>query len=97
MIIFFEIIKIIFFLLSIGMGLLFLRWYYYMPDATFTSLSNIIMPAYLLVVGIMIGYITVLYYKTKMTEPVPAQYWVKAFVWGLVVGIMFSIFYIFAQ
>jgi hypothetical protein len=43
-------VKVVFFLLSILMSVFFLRGYYFLPESTFLSWSNILMPLYLVFV-----------------------------------------------
>jgi hypothetical protein len=61
----FEVLKVVFFVLSILLSLFTLRGYYYIPNSTFISLTNIFLPGYLLFTGLMVGYIYILYIKTK--------------------------------
>lgn len=53
----FEILKWFFFLFSVLIWLFFLRGTYIFSDSTFTLLWELLLPWYLLLTGIIIGYI----------------------------------------
>lgn len=55
------------------------------------------MPFYLLVVGLVIGYAALMFHKTKINAPLTQQHRTRWFVWGLLVGVIFAVFYILAH
>ena len=84
--------------MTIGMGIFFLRGFYYLPNESFVAISNILMPAYLLIVGLMIGYLIITYYKSNASQqPVAQKQYVSSFIGWLVIGIVLALFYIFAR
>lgn len=91
----FEVLKIVFFVSSIIIALFTLRGYYYIPDATFSSLTNMLLPGYLLITGLMIGYLYILYIKTRDAEAMTNKQRVTGFLLGLTIGILLAIAYIF--
>ncbi len=57
MVIFYEIMKILFLLLTVLIAIFFLRGNYIVPSNTFIFMEKILLPLYLIFCGIMIGYI----------------------------------------
>lgn len=53
-----------------------IRGYYYIPDATFTSLNNMLLPGYLLITGLMVGYVYVMYLKVRVGDAMTRKQWV---------------------
>lgn|SRR5574344_2665488 len=98
MIVLFEIFKILFFVSSVAMGVFYLRGYYFLDNDAFIALGDILLPAYLILVGLMLGYLTILYYKSTNGEPTISQnLLVKGFIGGLMIGVLFALLYIFVK
>lgn len=97
MAILFEIIKVFFFVLSVLMALFFMRGYYFLPDSSFTSWSNILMPLYLLVSWLIIWYVALLFHKTKINAPLTQHHRTRWFIGWLLVWVIFAVFYILAH
>lgn len=96
MIIFYELIKIIFLLLTVLIAIFFLRGNYILPDKTFTFVGEILLPLYLLLCGIMIGYLIAQIMLAKGDEQtLPSRIYVKSFTIGIIIGIIGALLYIF--
>ncbi len=97
MVIFFEIIKFVFFAMSIAVGFLLLQGDVYMSNQLIVVIKQIIIPGYLVLSGLMIGYIV-----TQLTMPAyivdekhEAKIHLKGFLIGLVMGFILAMIYVF--
>jgi hypothetical protein len=53
----FEILKWLFFIVSFIIWIFFLRWNYIMPNDKFITLSQILLPWYLVIIWLMVWYV----------------------------------------
>ncbi|UFX83366.1 hypothetical protein [Candidatus Absconditicoccus praedator] len=92
MVILLETLKGIFFLMSIIVGIFFLRGDYILEDSIFELSGNILMPGYLLLTGIMLGYIIsfILISKDDLKEKEDKD---KAYIKGLAIGTLFGMIF----
>lgn len=96
MIILYEIIKIVFLLLTVLIAIFFLRGNYILPDQTFSFVGEILLPLYLLLCGVMVGYIVAQVMLAKGDETtLPSRIYVKSFTIGIIIGIISALLYIF--
>lgn len=96
MVILFEIIKIAFLLLTILIAIFFLRWNYILPNDSFIFIGKILLPLYLILCGVMIGYIIAQIMLAKWDDQTPtSSIYVKSFTIGIVIGILTALLYIF--
>lgn len=96
MVILYEIMKILFLLLTILIAIFFLRGNYIVPSNTFVFMEKILLPLYLIFCGIMIGYIIAQISLAKGEEEGGvSRVYVKSFTIGLIVGIIGALLYIF--
>ncbi len=96
MVILYEIMKIIFLILTILIAIFFLRGNYILPDETFTFYQKLLLPLFLVLCGIMLGYIIAQIMIAKGDESEsPSRLYVKAFTIGLIIGIIGALLYIF--
>jgi len=58
---------------------------------------NMLMPGYLLIVGLMMGYMYTLYVKTKTAGIVTSREYLFGFAGGLVAGFTMAIIYIMTR
>lgn len=80
------------------MGLFYLRGYYFYSEEAYIALGNILLPTYLILVGLMLGYVTVLYYKSTTSEPIVSQkILIKWFIGWLLIGVLLALLYIFVK
>ncbi|MBS8121580.1 hypothetical protein [Candidatus Vampirococcus lugosii] len=94
----FEIFKIIFFILSIIIGSFFLRGNYYFDNNSFETIGMILMPLYLLIVGVMIGYIIASFLIVKNDlekgDSSENKIYIQGFVIGTIIGVGIAILYL---
>jgi len=96
MAILYELIKIIFLLLTILICIFFLRGHYILPSQTFALAGKILLPVYLILCGVMVGYIIAQIMVAKGDEKMqPSRIYVRAFTIGIVVGVIAALLYIF--
>lgn len=96
MVILFEIIKIAFLLLTILIAIFFLRWNYILPNDSFIFIGKILLPLYLILCGVMIGYIIAQIMLAKWDDQTStSSIYVKSFTIGIVIGILTALLYIF--
>ncbi len=96
MVILYEIMKTAFLLVTVLVAIFFLRGNYIMPHETFTFLGKILLPLYLIMCGIMIGYIIAQIMLAKGEENISvSQMYVKAFTIGIIIGVIGALLYIF--
>jgi len=97
MVIFFEIIKFVFFAMSIVVWFLLLQGDAYMSSQVMAVIKQITIPGYLVLSGLMIGYII-----TQLTMPAyvvderhEAKIHLKGFLIGLIMGFILAMIYVF--
>lgn len=96
MVIFYEIMKILFLLLTILIAIFFLRGNYILPDPTFVFRQKMLLPFYLVLVGVMIGYvISQIMLARGEEETSVSRIYVKGFTIGLIIGVIGALLYIF--
>ncbi|MCS6983055.1 MAG: hypothetical protein NZL83_02580 [Candidatus Absconditabacterales bacterium] len=95
MVIFYEIIKALFFGLSLFIGLFMLRSEYFGMGGTTGQMQDILMPGYLIFCGIMIGYVlSTIWSGYATTDDEEKAVYIKGFIIGTVIGITLSLAYI---
>lgn len=88
--------KILFLLLTIIVAIFFLRGNYILPHDTFQFVGKLLLPLYLILCGVMIGYVIAQIMLAKGEEnTVAARLYVKAFTIGIIIGIVAALLYIF--
>lgn len=96
MIILYEIIKVAFLLLTVAVAIFFLRGNYVLPDPSFTFIGKVLLPLYLLMCGVMVGYIIAQIMLAQVDEHTPpSRIYVKSFTIGIIIGIISALLYIF--
>lgn len=96
MVILFEIIKFLFFLLTMLIAMFFLRGNYILPNESFTFMGKILLPLYLILCGVMIGYIISQIMIAKGDEETSvSRVYVKSFTIGIILGVITALLYIF--
>lgn len=97
MAVFFEVIKFIFFAMSVAVGFLLIKGDAYMSGELLTIVKWITIPWYLVMSGLMMGYII-----TQLTMPsyiVDTKHenkiYLKGFFIGLVMGLVLAMVYVF--
>ena len=94
----FNVSKLVFFALTVLIGMFTLRGKHAINPETFQLLLKIILPAYMVFSGIMLGYI--IWYllslkKNKENDEQSFKIWF--IIWGILGAIMASIFFIFSN
>ncbi len=96
MVILYEILKIAFLIATILIALFFLRWNYILPSDTYIFGGKILLPFYIVLCGVMVGYIIWQVMLAKWDENVSASHiYVRAFTVGLIIGVTGALIYIF--
>lgn len=97
MAIFYEIIKAVFFALTIAVGVFRLRGdVLWLSDPLTQQLQTYIMPGYLLLCGVMLGYLIAhIWAGTQETEEASTKIYTKSFLIGIVLGIILSVVYMY--
>jgi hypothetical protein len=91
-----EILKGIFFFMTAVLALLILRWTTVFPQEIIDKLSMVAMPGYLLLCGIMIGYILWLMRLAHEESIYSSEIVYKqTFLIGVWIGLFFALLYIF--
>ncbi len=90
---FFEIITWFFFFLSICVWIFFLRWDMLLSPQAYNIIKNILMPWYLIVAGLMIGYL-VANIRSKQNHDTEKVY-SKSFIIGIITGVILALSYMF--
>ena len=93
MVIFFEVIKGIFFFLSVLVWLVVLRWDILFSVSVFEMIKLILIPWYLIFCGLMIGYLGVYVFGINHDE-ISHKFYVRSFVVGLLIGFIFAVLYV---
>lgn len=98
MVIFYEIMKILFLLLTILIAIFFLRGNYILPDVTFVFWQKVLLPFYLVLAGVMLGYIiSQIMVARGEEEGSLSRTYVRGFTIGLVIGLTGAFLYIFFE
>ncbi len=97
MVIFFEIIKAIFFGLTILVWVFYLRWkYLWLADGQTQQLQQLLMPWYMVFCGIMLGYmIAHVWAWTLQNEEDKKKIYIKSFIIGIGLWLCLALVYIF--
>ncbi|MFA7717407.1 MAG: hypothetical protein WC875_01725 [Candidatus Absconditabacterales bacterium] len=96
MAIFFEVIKGIFFFLTIMVGLFFLRGSILISPEYYTIVKQLLIPGYLVFCGMMFGYImSRLRLGYDEDHPQKMKIYVRSFITGVIIGIVLAVIYIF--
>ncbi len=95
----FEVLKWVFFFLSILVGAFFLRGDYILSDSNFQLYGDILMPGYIVIVWIMIGYIIATIWIVKddlqENEEQKNKVYTKSFAIWTVLGVLLAVLYVF--
>jgi len=97
MAIFYEVIKAVFFALTIAIGIFHLRWdVLWISDPLMEQLQKYIMPWYMLFCGIMLGYLVAhVRSGTQETEEWTNAIYIKSFLIGIISWIILSVWYMY--
>lgn len=94
--VFFEIIKGIFFFLTIIVGLFFLRGSILISPEYYTIVKQLLLPGYLIFCGMMFGYImSRLRLGYDEDHPQKNKIYIRSFITGISIGIVLAVIYIF--
>ena len=98
MAILFQVLRGGFYFLTLIMGVFLLRWEIIFGENASKILMMILMPGYLLLCGVMVGYLVSIIWAWKDTEDtalsVKEQILKTSFIIGIVVGILLALGYI---
>lgn len=99
MVIFYEIIKIIFLIFTILVGLFYAKWDAVFDTKSYQTTQQIMMPWYLILCGVMVGYfiwaVRLSRYDDQTKEIKQNQILSTSLILGLVLGIALSVINIF--
>ncbi|MCF7834977.1 hypothetical protein K9M48_02885 [Candidatus Gracilibacteria bacterium] len=98
MYIFFEAIKGIFLLLTILIGVLFLRGNILLGEETFVLAKQIAMPGYMVFCGLIIGYLIAhirIGNELEENSGEKNKIYIKSFIIGIIIGFILAISYVF--
>jgi len=97
MIIFFEIMKFIFFVVTLLLGLFFYRGELLFDADQYMLIQKLLMPGYMILCGIMIGYLigSVWLSRNEFTPQKSTYIYTIALVFGLVLGIILAVINIY--
>ncbi len=89
---FFEILKWLFFFLTIIVWLFFLRWEILLSNHMYEVIKTFIMPGYLIFCGLMIWYLLA---KIQSKDSDNQNIYTKSFIIGIIIGLVLSLSYMF--
>ncbi|MCX6825095.1 MAG: hypothetical protein NTY80_02610 [candidate division SR1 bacterium] len=93
---FFEIIKGIFFFLTVGVGIFLLRGSVIFSPEYYLLIKQMIMPGYLVFCGTMFGYIAArIQLGYEEDHPHKNKIYIRSFVFGVILGSVLAIAYMF--
>ncbi|HMY80846.1 MAG TPA: hypothetical protein PLW93_01625 [Candidatus Absconditabacterales bacterium] len=97
MAVFFEVMKFIFFIITIMLGLFFARGKLIFDDDQFLLIQKIMMPGYMILCGMMIGYLVGSIWLSRQDDPVSTSNHIYAIslVFGLVLGVVLALINMF--
>ena len=98
MIIFFEVLKWLFFIISIFFWLFYIKWKSFLDENIFNILKNFFMPWYLILCGIMIWYLITSFFASKYENTDPAmtnKIYSRWFIFGLILWVIIAILNIY--
>jgi formate hydrogenlyase subunit 4 len=98
MVIFYEVIKWFFFMMTIVLALFLAKWTSIFPADVATQLQQILLPGYLLFCGIILGYVIAIF-QVEPARHTPSQQhriYKQGFLIGCLVGVAFALVYIFS-
>ena len=92
----FEVIKWIFFFLTVVIGLFLIRWAVIFGPEYSLMVKQTLMPGYLLFCGIMFGYIVArIQLGYEEDHPHKNRIYVRSFIIGILLGVVLAIIYMF--
>ncbi|MBP7848394.1 hypothetical protein KA013_04255 [Patescibacteria group bacterium] len=92
----FESVKLIFFLLTIAIAFLLFKGEAIFPAQSIEHMRTLLMPGYLVLCGLLIGYITYLLRTSKIEDEEQLhRISVQSFIIGIMLGIMFALVHTF--
>ncbi len=92
----FESVKLIFFLFTIAFGMLLLKGKTLLPTGTLEYLHTLLMPGYLVLCGILVGYFIYLVRSKGVNNDEQEQrISVQCFIIGIMLGIVFALAHTF--
>lgn len=94
----YELLKWVYFLIAVIVWILFLRWNYVLTDDSFKVACYIAMPLFLLFSGVMLCYLAGNLYILKndvQDSKLQDKIYIKTFMAGIILGIAFSLIFIF--
>ncbi len=95
----FEILKWFFFFYSLIIGLFFLRWDYILDEEIFNISGDILMPGYLLLCWIMVGYVISLVFIIRDSiedNDQQNKIYARGLIAGTILGLGFAWIYLFS-
>lgn len=93
----FEAIKIIFFIITIFLAYVVTQGDMFRGSERTEVISSILLPGYMILVGILLGYVLALFMIASSHDPLrKAHIMNNMFIVGMVMGIIFALLYIFA-
>ena len=93
--IFFEIVKWVFFFLTIAVGLFFLRGNILMSAESYLLVKQLLIPGYLVFCGMMFGYIIArLWLGYEEEHPQKQSIYIRSFMIGISIGVFLAVIYI---
>ena len=97
MIIFFEIMKFVFFVISVLLGLFFYRGELLFDADQYMLIQKLLMPGYMILCGMMVGYLigSIWLSKNEMSKEKSTYIYTIALVFGLVLGIILAVINIY--
>ena len=99
MAILFQILRRVFYFITLIMGVFLIRWELFFWEYLFTTIGMILMPGYLLFCGCMVGYLISLIWAGKSIDAqmseVKENILKKSFLIGIIVGLALAMLFIF--
>ena len=98
MIIFFEVLKWLFFIISIFFWLFFIKWKSFLDQNIFEIIKNFLMPGYLILCGIMIWYFITSFFAAKYENTNPEivnKIYSRWFIFWLILWVVIAILNIY--
>lgn len=92
----YEIIKGVFFALTLVVGLFYLRWAFFLEGEVYNQAQQLLMPWYMLFCGLMMGYLIAHVWIANREKDMPTTgVYIKSFMIGIILGLGLSLSYMF--
>lgn len=90
----YQVLKVVFILLSVALWLLYRKWAMLFTTSTVSIIKQLVLPGYIVLCGVMIGY---LLFRGWSNEEHQEHTWLNTFLLWCGLGVIGALIYIFSQ